>query len=116
MKEEDVHKGLVEQLRARGNPEAVWFHVPNASKSTPGYRRKLASLGLLPGTSDLICLHNGEAFALELKRTSKGVTSENQNLFLSRWREAGGHGVVAQGLDEAIAVAEAWGWLRGRAI
>jgi hypothetical protein len=116
MLEEEIHKALVEQLRQRGNPDAVWFHVPNGSKSTVGYRRKLASLGLQPGVSDLIGLVNGEAFALELKRTSKGVTSENQNLFLSRWREAGGHGVVAQGLDEAIAVAEAWGWLRGRAI
>ena len=116
MNETAIHQALVAQLRARGNPDAVWFHVPNASKSTPGYRRKLASLGLRPGVSDLICLHNGEAFALELKRTSKGRTSENQNLFLSDWREAGGHGVVAEGLDQAIAVCEAWGWLRGKAI
>lgn len=116
MTEDQVHKALVDHLRDRGNPDAVWFHVPNQGKFPVQYRRKLAAMGLLPGTSDLICLHNGEAFALELKRTSKGKTSENQNLFLSRWREAGGHGVVAQGLDEAIAVCEAWGWLKGRAI
>jgi hypothetical protein len=116
MNETDIHQALVKQLRQRGNPDAVWFHVPNGSKSTPNYRRKLASLGLRPGVSDLIGLVNGEAFALELKREARGKISENQNLFLAEWRYAGGHGVVAQGLDEAVAVAEAWGWLKGRAI
>jgi hypothetical protein len=115
MTEEEIHKALVDQLRQRGNPDAVWFHVPNASKSTPGYRRKLASLGLRPGTADLIGLVNGEAFALELK-ADKGKTQLNQIEFISNWNAAGGFGFIAHGLDEAIRVCEAWGWLRGRAI
>jgi hypothetical protein len=112
MTEAEIHAAVVQHLRARGNPEAVYFHVPNASKSSPQYRRKLAALGLRPGVSDLICLHNGEAFALELKREAKGRVSEHQNKFLSDWRNAGGHGVVAEGLDEALACIKAWGWVR----
>ena len=115
MTEEEIHKAVVTQLRARSHPDAVWFHVPNGSKASPQYRRKLAALGLRPGVSDLICLHNKEAFALELKRNERGKVSENQNAFLSNWREAGGHGVVAEGLDEAIACLEAWNILQGRA-
>jgi hypothetical protein len=113
LKEEEViHKAVVEHLRQRGNPEAVWFHVPNGSKASPQYRRKLAALGLRPGVSDLVFLHNGEAFALELKRSSRGVVSEHQNNFLSDWRSAGGHGVVAEGLDEALAICKVWGLIR----
>lgn len=112
MTEYEVHKTVVEHLRAYGNPEAVWFHVANASKASPQYRRKLAALGLRPGVSDLIALVNGEAFALELKREAKGRVSEHQNKFLSDWRNAGGHGVVAEGLDEALACLRAWNVLR----
>ena len=112
LSEEAIHKTVVEHLRARATPGAVWFHVANGSKASPQYRRKLAALGLRPGVSDLICLHNGEAFALELKRSKRGVVSEYQNEFLSDWRAAGGHGVVAEGLDEALACIKAWGWVR----
>jgi hypothetical protein len=112
LSEAQIHMAVVRQLRTRGNPDAVWFHVPNGSKASPGYRRKLAALGLRPGVSDIIALHNGEAFALELKRSSRGVVSEHQNKFLSDWRSAGGHGVVAEGLDEALAICKAWGLLK----
>jgi hypothetical protein len=112
LSEEQIHLAVVDHLRARGNPSAVWFHVPNQSKSSVGYRRKLARMGLRPGTSDIIALHNGEAFALELKRSSRGVVSEHQNKFLSDWRSAGGHGVVAEGLDEALAICKVWGLIR----
>jgi hypothetical protein len=110
--ENEIHLAVVDHLRARGNPSAVWWHTPNQSKANPQYRRKLAAMGLRPGVSDLIALHNGEAFALELKRSSRGVVSEYQNKFLSDWRAAGGHGVVAEGLDEALAICKSWGLIR----
>jgi hypothetical protein len=112
MTEEAIHKAVVQHLRAHANPAAVWFHVANGSNAPVQYRSKLKALGLRPGVSDLICLHNGEAFALELKREAKGRVSEHQNEFLSDWRAAGGHGVVAEGLDEALACLKAWNILR----
>jgi hypothetical protein len=112
LSEEQVHLAVVDHLRTLGNPSAVWWHTPNQSKANPQYRRKLAAMGLRPGVSDLVFLHNGEAFALELKRSSRGVVSEHQNKFLSDWRSAGGHGVVAEGLDEALAICKAWGLIR----
>jgi hypothetical protein len=112
LSEEQIHLAVVDHLRTLGNPSAVWWHTPNQSKANPQYRRKLAAMGLRPGVSDLIALHNGEAFALELKRSSRGVVSEHQNKFLSDWRSAGGHGVVAEGLDEALAICKSWGLIR----
>jgi hypothetical protein len=113
MTEAQIHQALVKQLRQRGNPDAVWFHVPNQGNFPVQYRRKLASMGLRPGVSDLIGLVNGEAFALELKK-DKGRPTESQLEFLSDWRSAGGHGVVAEGLDQAIAICEAWNLLLGK--
>lgn len=111
LSEEQIHKTVVMHFRQRRANGAVGFHVPNGSKASPSYRRKLAALGLLPGTSDLIFLHNKEAFALELKRDG-GRPTEHQLEFLDDWRAAGGHGVVAEGLDEALACLEAWGLLK----
>jgi hypothetical protein len=110
--EERIHMAVVQHIRALKRPGAVVFHVPNAGKVPVQYRTKLYKLGLLPGVSDLIGLVNGEAFALELKREANGRVSEKQNEFLSDWRNAGGHGVVAEGLDEALACIKAWGWVR----
>jgi hypothetical protein len=111
MTEQQIHEAVIEHLRARGNPNAVWFHVANQSKATPGYRRKLAAMGLRPGVSDIIALHNKEAFALELKRDG-GRPTEHQLEFLDDWRAAGGHGVVAEGMDEALSILKTWGLIR----
>jgi hypothetical protein len=111
MTEQQIHEAVIQHLRTRGNPNAVWFHVPNQSKASIGYRTKLARMGLRPGTSDIIALHNKEAFALELKRDG-GRPTESQLEFLDDWRAAGGHGVVAEGLDEALAICKTWALLK----
>jgi hypothetical protein len=110
--EEQIHLAVVDHLRSRADPRAVWWHTPNQSKASPQYRRKLAAMGLRPGVSDLVFLHNGEAFALELKRQKGGVVSDNQDQFLADWKAAGGEGFIARGLDEALACMKAWGVLR----
>jgi hypothetical protein len=115
MTELEIHKAVVQQLRARADPKALWFHVPNSGQHKPQYRAKLNALGLLPGVSDLIAIHRKEIFALELKRDG-GRPTELQNEFLARLRMAGGHGVVAEGFNEACDCLEHWGILRGRTV
>ena len=111
MTEELIHKAVVAHLRARGDPRAVWWHTPNSGKLPVQYRMKLQTLGLRPGVSDIVCLHRREMFARELKKDG-GRPTESQLAFLSDLRAAGGHGVVAEGLDEALACLEAWQILR----
>jgi hypothetical protein len=75
---------------------------------------QLRRLGTLAGASDLLLWHQGNSFALELKAPG-GRLSESQLEFLARFNDAGGHTAVAEGIDRALAVLEAWGILRGRA-
>jgi VRR-NUC domain-containing protein len=69
---------------------------------------------VLAGASDLLLWHQGNSFALELKAPA-GRLSEAQLEFMERFNTAGGHTAVAEGLDRALAVLEAWQLLRGRA-
>jgi hypothetical protein len=64
--------------------------------------------------ADLILLHDGRAFALELK-TEQGRPTAAQMTFISEFRAAGGEASIANGLDQALHALEAWGLLRGRA-
>ena len=73
-----------------------------------------SGLGLRPGVSDLILLHDGRAFALELK-TERGRPTASQMQFISEFRAAGGEASIASGLDQALRTLETWGLLRGRA-
>lgn len=110
MNEEAIHKAVVRHLRERGTGATIW-HTPNASKAAIGYRMKLKALGLLPGVSDLTGFHGKEWFALELKKDG-GRPTEEQLAFQSSWRANGGHAVVAEGLDEALAILEEWQFLK----
>jgi len=112
--EDQIHIAVCDQLRARAHSDVLWWHTANEGKRKPRQGRTLKRMGMLPGVSDFICIHGGEIFALELKAEG-GRPTESQLEFQSRVRTAGGHAVVAEGLDEAIACLEAWRLLRGRA-
>ena len=111
--EEKIQVAVADNLRARAYSGVVWFHCPNGGRRHIRTAVKLKAMGVRPGVSDIIAFHKGEAFALELK-APKGRPTIEQLEFLARWRANGGHGVVAEGEDEAIACLEAWGLLRGR--
>ena len=115
MTEDEIHLTVCDHLRQRGHSDLLWWHTANEGKRTPRQGAALKLRGLLPGVSDFICVHGGEIFALELKRHQKAPT-EAQLEFISRMRTAGGHGVVAQGLDQAIACLEGWRLVRGNTI
>jgi hypothetical protein len=116
MTEAQLQKALVGHIRARGVPGLVWWHSPNGARLA-GRRgaavagAALKAMGMRPGVSDLILLHGGQPFALELK-ADKGRVSEAQEQFLSDFENAGGKGSIAYGLDEAITVLESWKLLR----
>ena len=110
--EQQIHRAVVQHLRQRGVSGLVFCHVPNG-----GYRRHaeaaiFKSLGVRPGTADLLLWHDGKSFAIELKARG-GRPSETQLAFLADFDRAGGYTAVAEGLDRALATLEAWGLLRG---
>lgn len=109
--EEQIQCAVVDHLRYRAYPDVVWFHVPNGGKRNIATAARLKRMGVRAGVSDILAFRCGEMFALELK-APKGRPTETQLEFLSNWREAGGHGVVAEGVGEAIAVLESWNLIR----
>lgn len=72
----------------------------------------MKGLGVRAGVSDLILLHRGKFFALELKAAGGRPTLE-QIRFLGDVERAEGFTAMPAGLDAAIATLESWGLLRG---
>lgn len=114
--EQEIHKAVVSHLKMRGVPGLVFFHVPNGVR---GRGRKAAiqgaiakGMGVRAGVSDLILLHKGHAYALELKAEG-GRATEAQMEFVDDFYRAGGNPCIADGLDKALKTLETWGLLRG---
>lgn len=115
--ETQIHRAVVQHLRARGVPGLVWWHTPNGAKlggkNPARHGAIMKSLGMRPGVSDLILLHAGRFYALELK-SEGGRATEAQLEFISDVNEAGGYGMIAEGVDSALRILEAWQLLKGK--
>jgi hypothetical protein len=102
-REQQIQRAVMDHLRWRGVPGLFAFHV-----ALGGYRRPieaaiLKSLGTVAGIPDLILVHAGRTYGLELK-------SDNGRL---RMREAGAQVATVYGLDEALGQLTEWRLLRG---
>ena len=109
--EEQIHRAVVAHLEARAVPGLVWFHPANGELRRKGVGGRLKALGVRTGVADLILLHTGTAYALELKRKG-GRVQASQRDFLHRFAKAGGTTAVAYGVDDAVQALEGWGLLR----
>lgn len=112
--EQKIHIAVVDHLRKRGAPGLVYFHPANGGKRTPREAALFKAMGVRAGVSDLILIHAGKIFALELK-SEEGRASEAQLAFLSEIDAAGAFTAMPTGLNAALATLESWGLLKGRA-
>lgn len=110
--EQAIHQAVVSHLKRRAVPGLVWFHCPNGGKRVAREAAIMKGLGIRAGVSDLILLHRGQGYALELK-ADKGRATPAQTQFISEWNAAGGIGCIAEGLDRAVEFLEAYGLLTG---
>jgi VRR-NUC domain len=110
--EDSIQRTVCQHLQARGCPGLVWWHTPNGGKRSRIEAAIMKGLGVRAGVSDLIAVHEGRAFALELKADG-GRPTEVQLQFIEDFQAAGGYAVVAEGLDQALRVLETWNLLRG---
>ena len=65
-------------------------------------------MGLLPGTSDIVIVHKGLAYCLEVK-TDTGTQSKNQILFMRNILSAGGRYEIVHSVKDVQLVLEMWG-------
>jgi hypothetical protein len=112
--EDDIQMAIVQHLKLRGVPGAVWFHVPNGGRRNPREAARFKQLGVRAGVSDLILVHDKNIFALELK-APRGRASESQLEFIRDMKNAGAKVCIAEGIDKALDALESWGLLRGTA-
>jgi hypothetical protein len=111
--EQTIHRTIVQHLTVRATPGVVWWHSPNGGWRSPVEAAIFKSLGVRAGVADLILLHDGQFFALELKAPG-GRLTESQAAFLDDVESAGGIVACAEGLDAALRRLERWGLLKGR--
>jgi hypothetical protein len=110
--EDAIQRAVFEHLRVRGAPGLFAFHPANG-----GFRRKVEAkifkgLGVRAGTPDVILIHQGRVYGLELKREG-GRATNAQLEAIAAMEAAGAYTCIAEGLDRALAVLEQWGLLRG---
>ena len=91
----------------------VAFHVPSGGYRRPIEAKILKGLGAKAGIPDVIILHDGHLYGIELK-TEKGRPSKAQLEMRDAINNAGGFAVIAYGLDQALRVLETWGLVNGK--
>ena len=65
--EQTLQRAVVEHLRWRGAAGLFAFHCPNGGWRSAIEARVFKSLGVIAGIPDLILIHGGQVFGLELK-------------------------------------------------
>jgi hypothetical protein len=91
----------------------MWWHTPNGGRRNRIEGAILNGLGVRPGVADLILVHDGRAFALELKADASRPTAA-QRQFVSDFNAAGGTAVIINGLNQALRTLERRRLLHGR--
>lgn len=112
--EDAIQRAVVQHLRARGARDLVFWHTPNGGKRRRVEAAIFKGLGVRAGVADIVALHRGRFYALELKAPG-GRPTESQIQFLQDVNKAGGYSALCEGLDRALSCLETWGLLRGQA-
>jgi VRR-NUC domain len=75
-------------------------------------RLRAQGLGVVAGVPDIIAVRSGQMYCLELKAPG-GKLTDNQRATHSAMITAGAQVATADNLDDALALLEGWGLLRG---
>jgi len=98
---------LVRDLRAVLTPATFMTHFP-AGGGGPIRGALLKLRGLVPGVPDLLFIHNGQAFWMELKPSKRRKESSNQIVCHAALKAAGSDVVTVRNLDEALTALMVW--------
>jgi hypothetical protein len=108
-----IQRALFQHIRTRGAPGVFAFHPANGGYRKPVEAAIMKGLGVVAGVPDVIAIHNGRVFAMEIKAEG-GRATDKQLACIAALREAGAFTCIAEGLDRALACLEGWGLLVGR--
>jgi hypothetical protein len=111
--EDRIQRAVMQHLHLRGAPGLFAFHPANGGFRRPIEAKIFQSLGVVAGVPDVIAIHAGQTYALEIKSDSGRITAA-QVLVQNALRAAGAQVATAYGLDAALEQLERWNLLRGR--
>jgi hypothetical protein len=109
--EAELQRNVLDHLRWRGVPNLFVFHYPAGGWRSPIEAAILKSLGTVAGVPDLLIIHRGQLYALELK-IECGRLTQTQIDTQARMRAAGATVATAVEIDAALEQITAWGLLR----
>ena len=111
--EDAIQLAVFQHLHERGVPGLFAFHPANGGYRKPAEAAILKDLGVTAGVPDVIAIHEGRCYAIEIKAEG-GRPTPKQLEAIAALEAAGAYTCIAEGLDRALAVLEAWGSLKGR--
>lgn len=114
--EQEIQKAVFAHLNSRARHHTFAFHPANGGKRNPIEAAILKGMGVVAGVPDVIILHNGRFFAMELKAEGGKPPTAAQMECVSRINSCGGTAAICKGLDSALRTLEMWGILRGRTV
>ena|SRR5215475_8731882 len=106
-----LQRAVLDHLRWRGMPGLFVFHYPAGGWRSPVEAAIFKSLGVVAGVPDLLILHQGRLYGLELK-TARGRLTTTQVKTQERMCAAGATVATVTEIDIALERLEEWGLLR----
>jgi hypothetical protein len=112
--EQQVQKAVLQQLAWRAVPGTWWCHYPAGGWRSPIEAAIFKSLGVVAGVPDILIVHRGQLYGLELK-AEIGRLTDIQSETQAAMMQAGAIVAMAHGVDAALAQLVAWGLIRPEA-
>lgn len=98
---------LVRDLALILTPKTWFCHIPNGGWRTKAEAGIFKAMGVRSGAPDLLFIHEGRAFFMELK-VEGGTLSMSQVACRAELRAAGAHVATVHNMDEALDVLALW--------
>jgi hypothetical protein len=114
VREQDIQKAVFAHIAQRGVPNLFAFHPANGGYRRPVEAKILQGQGVRAGVPDVILIHGGRTYGLEIKAEG-GRPTKAQTAALAAMEAAGATTAITEGLDRTIEQLEQWQLLRGRA-
>jgi len=114
VREQTIQRAAFRHIAQRGVPNLFAFHPANGGFRRPIEAKILERQGVRAGVPDVILIHAGRTYGLEIKAEG-GRPTKAQLDALVAMEAAGATVAVTARLDRTIEQLEQWRLLRGRA-
>jgi hypothetical protein len=112
--EQQIQKSVLSHLAWCAMPGVWWCHYPAGGWRSAIEAAILRGLGVIAGVPDILIVHRGQLYALELKIAAGRLTAIQADTQAAMVR-AGAIVATAHGVDEALGQLVMWGLIRPEA-